>query len=528
MKQMFKIGLLCAAFVFAPMLPANAQSIFDSFKKAVGGTETRDPDRPILDQLNEAGPARETCGGDGQESLASALVEQGLGYIAEEQLFDYLQVVAAKLLANTPYPGCGVLVLATPHDAAQAVALADGGILIALGFLRNLRNEDEVAAILAHELSHVLLAHHQSDSFVASQDGFLKGLETANASGGMLLGMVDPNLSKGLDAATAVGGAVYSVSESLIAPAWTIEQEDEADLLGTDLLVAAGYNPRAMASIMNIVEAQEANAAAVESERDALYQQRLQGTLIKSAITTDVSDPLSIVGALAGVTSAAVSGSDKKTHRPASERKASVNAYIKKFYNEHRRRKFAAQPWQERLTSGESGKMFDSYAKATLARRAVFGDGDLAAAARNANAGIAGAFASDAYPRLAHSEVRLKQNERASAMASLEAAMARPSAPWQIFRSYADLQLAGGDAAGAAATVGKADKRFGEPLGIAPYAIKVFKAAGDDGAVAYYLGRCEESGSRAHIQVCQNAARGSGASGNNGGGGLPFRENSDN
>ncbi|MDA0664103.1 MAG: M48 family metalloprotease, partial [Proteobacteria bacterium] len=62
------------------------------------------------------------------------------------------QGITTKLLQNSPYPACQVTVYVTPHDAAQAVALADGGILIALGFLRNLKNEDEVAAVLAHEL----------------------------------------------------------------------------------------------------------------------------------------------------------------------------------------------------------------------------------------------------------------------------------------------------------------------------------------------------------------------------------------
>ncbi|MDA0664104.1 MAG: hypothetical protein O3B08_14885 [Proteobacteria bacterium] len=57
---------------------------------------------------------------------------------------------------------------------------------------------------------------------VESQDGFLKGLEAANVSGGMLLGMVDPKLQKSVDATLSVGDALYNVSESMIAPAWTV------------------------------------------------------------------------------------------------------------------------------------------------------------------------------------------------------------------------------------------------------------------------------------------------------------------
>ncbi len=493
------LGLTVAA-------PASAQSFLDSLKGAVVGEDKQERDATYLDQLNQEGTTRDSCGGDGGKSWLNASVEQGLGVVSSKELTSYLEGIVGKLLANAPYPNCEVTVYVTPHDAAQAVALADGGILIALGFLRNLKNEDEVAALLAHELTHILKDHHSSDSFVESQDGFLKGLETANASGGMLLGLVDPGLQKAADAAVSVGDAMYNISESMIAPAWTVNQEDEADLMGTDLLVAAGYNPRAMASVMDIIKAQEANAAAVEAERDKLYKQRLQGTLLDVATSTNVNDTASVVGAVASMTSALVSGTDKKTHRPAAERKSNVSAYIKKFHRKHRRRAFESKAWDGQLNAGISGQMFTRYRKAAAARRAVFTDGDLTAAVKDVNASVAGAFASHSYPRLAQSEVRLKKGDRQAAINSLEAAMKRRDAPWQIYRSYADLQLGLGNKGKAAETVERADEKFNRPLGIAPFAIKVHRAANNEEKVAAYLERCQSSGSRAHVQICRKAA----------------------
>jgi|GEM_PF-704066 len=486
---------------------ASAQGFFDALKGAVGGSQEQGQghsgDTTYLGQMSAD---RTVCGGDGQISLLNASVEQGLGVVNEPEITRYLQAIATKLLSHSPYPDCRVTVYVTPHDAAQAVALADGGILIALGFLRNLKNEDEVAAVLAHELSHVLKNHHASDSMVESQDGFLKGLEAANASGGMLLGLVDPNLKKGVDASLSVGNAVYSISESMIAPAWTIEQEDEADLMGTDLLVAAGYNPRAMGAVMDIIKAQEANAAAVDAERDKLYKQRVTGSLLDAATGTDPNDAASIIGTVANLTSTIVSGTDKKTHRPAEERQSSITAYIKKFHNKHRRRAYTTAPWEARLTSGESGQMFTQYKRSAEARRVVFTGGNLDTALGNARAGVAGAFAGHAYPRLAFSEVRLKQGNRDAAFTNLEIAMKRGDAPWHVYRSYADMQLAAGDTAKAVQTVEAADARFGRPLGIAPYAIKVYRAVNDTEKVAYYMERCQTGGSRAHIEICNNAA----------------------
>jgi hypothetical protein len=134
-------------------------------------------------------------------------------------------------------------------------------------------------------------------------------------------------------------------------------------------------------------------------------------------------------GAVAGLTSALVSGTDKKTHRPAAERKADVLSYIKQFHNEHRRRPFAAEPWDAQLNTGDSGQMFAQYRASAEARRAVFTGGDLNAAAEDAKKGVAGAFSNDAYPRLAYSEVRLKQGERDKALENLELTMKAGHAP---------------------------------------------------------------------------------------------------
>lgn len=514
-RFLFAAGAVCC-LTFAQQ--AAAQTSPNTVQIAYGNEEKpQDWDSTYLDRMNETGAARDSCGGNGEKSLLNASVEQGLGVVSNDALSGYLNGIVKKLLAASPIPDCSVTVYVTPHDAAQAVALSDGGILVAIGFLRNLKNEDEVAALLAHELSHVLRNHHASDAFVESQDGFLRGLEAANASGGMLLGMVDPNLQQAADAAVSVGDAMYNISESMIAPAWTVNQEDSADLLGTDLLVAAGYNPRAMAAVMDIIEAQEENAAAVEAQRDELYKKRVEGSLVSAFVQTDVNSIASIVGSLATVTSTLVSGIDTKTHRPAAERKSVVTAYIKKFHRKQRRRAFVTEAWTAQLNGGASGTMFSRYRKAATARRAVFGGGDLNTALRDANASVAGAFSSHAYPRIAQSEVRLKKGERDAAIASLESAMARPGAPWQVYRSYADLQLAGGKKREAVEAILKADEKFGKPMGIAPYAIEVFHSLKDPEMVAVYMERCEATGSRSHIKICKNAAGEAEDSGSSGG-----------
>ena len=111
----------------------------------------------------------------------------------------------------------------TPHDSTEAGAFADGGIIVTFGFRRNFKNEDEVAALLAHELSHLLLNHHASDSFTESQEDLLRGLEAANAAGQQLGRYIGSGVGQRLDDAIVIGRAAHDVSEGLIAPAWTRE-----------------------------------------------------------------------------------------------------------------------------------------------------------------------------------------------------------------------------------------------------------------------------------------------------------------
>ena len=490
-----------AAIILAAAQPSEGAGFLDKLKDAIAGEAERD--KTHLEEFKaDAGTA--PCGGDGNTSLMHARVEQGLGVIDDKVLRTYINGVMAKLIAASPYPKCGVRVYVTPHDAAQAVALNDGGILVAIGFLRNLKSEDEVAALLAHELSHILHNHHASDSFTDTQDELLKGMDTANAAGSMLVGFVDPKLKQTLDATTSVGSAVYSISENMIAPAWTSEQEDEADLLGADLLAAAGYNPSAMGRILDVIKVQEALAATVDEERDKLRKQRLGNTAVEALRTTDTSNTLSIIASVAKVAAAAVetaSGS-KRSHRPAEERKKSVNGYVRKLHKKARRRQYAEAPWQATMTKGQSGQTFKRYHAASEARRLVYANGDLAQALAQAKLAVTGNSSRHAYPRLALSEVRLKQGKRKGAFKNLELAMQRRDAPWQIYRSYSDLQLATGNVKGAVSTVARADKLFGEAMGLAPYAIKVYKQAGNRKKVNDYLDRCASAGKRAHLDIC--------------------------
>ena len=99
-------------------------------------------------------------------------------------------------------------------------------------------NESELAAVMAHELAHVRL-HHLYSMIQHEKQMRIPMLASLLAS--MALGILNPTLGSGAMMASLSGFAENSIS-------FTRAREKEADRIGIDMLIRAGFNPRAMAN----------------------------------------------------------------------------------------------------------------------------------------------------------------------------------------------------------------------------------------------------------------------------------------
>jgi hypothetical protein len=125
--------------------------------------------------------------------------------------------------------------------AINAFALPGGYVFINRGAIEAADNESQLAGVMAHELSHVALRHgtNQATKAMLAETGLgIFGAVFGDSTGGALLTT--------LGSFTA-GGVLLRYSRTA---------ESQADVMGTQVLYDAGYDPRAMAQFFEKLEAE--------------------------------------------------------------------------------------------------------------------------------------------------------------------------------------------------------------------------------------------------------------------------------
>jgi beta-barrel assembly-enhancing protease len=130
-------------------------------------------------------------------------------------------------------------------DEVCAFATPGGFIWISRGAIELCETEDELAAIICHELAHVVLNHGMDAYRRANENRIADSPWVRNA-----LGDDDSVFAQ-------FGRLVTSFADDLITSGYSREQEFEADNWGTRALAEAGYDPNAMVRMLEGVREYE-------------------------------------------------------------------------------------------------------------------------------------------------------------------------------------------------------------------------------------------------------------------------------
>lgn len=149
-----------------------------------------------------------------------------------------------RVADDRPYPLKGYRFIPVVSGAQNAVGSPGGFVVITTGLLRTLRSEDELAAILAHEVAHVQRGHTMQPVEAARRQEHL--------SEGLL---------KGTDQVVHAffGKAVEAGTDFVLDRGFGKKNELAADAFAARILDAAGWDPSALRAYLGRLEGRAAS-----------------------------------------------------------------------------------------------------------------------------------------------------------------------------------------------------------------------------------------------------------------------------
>jgi len=148
---------------------------------------------------------------------------------------DYLNEIGQDLVRVSDRKDIEYHFTVIESDQINAFAAPGGFVYFYTGLIREMHNEAELAAVMAHEISHVVARH---------------GIKRLQAALGVAAGL---QLISGGEEASAVVNAAVGIGMGLVFAGYSRDNEREADRFGAHYMVQAGHDPNAMISMFGIL-----------------------------------------------------------------------------------------------------------------------------------------------------------------------------------------------------------------------------------------------------------------------------------
>jgi Zn-dependent protease with chaperone function len=178
---------------------------------------------------------------------AAAEVRKQYPVIKDENIQAYLTKLGDRLVAAAPaelkQPVYEYSFTPVNVKEINAFALPGGPMFVNRGMFDAAESEAEVVGVMAHELSHVLLRHGTANASKA-QNPWLQLGQVAGQLGGAIVG--------GAAGSAIAQGSQFGLGTILLR--YSRDFEKQADLLGSQIMARAGYDPRALAHMFQTIE----------------------------------------------------------------------------------------------------------------------------------------------------------------------------------------------------------------------------------------------------------------------------------
>ncbi|MDR0473031.1 MAG: M48 family metalloprotease [Treponema sp.] len=165
----------------------------------------------------------------------------------------YINKVCGAIIVNSPRPDIynGYHVNILDSTEINAFATSGGHIFVTRGLIDNADSEDTLAAVIAHEISHIQLQHGLK---AIKNSRFQQAiLVTATSAAGAATGTDVKELT------SVFNESIGEILTTMVNNGYSQTQEFEADSFALSLLASAGYNPGGLVTMLKALEKSQGN-----------------------------------------------------------------------------------------------------------------------------------------------------------------------------------------------------------------------------------------------------------------------------
>ncbi len=181
-------------------------------------------------------------------AVAATILQRQQPY-DQPALTRYVNLIGQTLSQASDLPAtfAGYHFLILDSDEINAWAAPTGFVFVTRGMLRLCRSEDEVAAVLAHEIGHVQGQHGvgaiKSSRITAALVAFGADVASKRPGGAQLAQLTN-----------IFSGAVEDMITTLFEKGYSREKEEQADLAAIEILKRVGYDPQALGRVLEAMK----------------------------------------------------------------------------------------------------------------------------------------------------------------------------------------------------------------------------------------------------------------------------------
>lgn len=420
-----------------PPAKASGQGFFSRISDSVSGAFKSGP---VTSQLSKLKPGKYVLSNEalGDERDVAEQSVKDFGLISIPSLTSHANKILEKLKSASGVSDVPGQVLFSVRSGLEAGSTADGNIVVSLGWFSEISSDDELAALLGHELGHILLRHHDSNVFGKIQKQFQSfaalGINAYAALEKMGAGSaVNASLSDGQRDALLKMEILVKLTDGALHPAWNRRQEFEADKMGIDLVQRAGYSySNGVKSFLEKVRRWDVQQDAKRQSEQNDYQKVTQELMVRGDIDNALKQGLKAVATGIGQQLG-------RTHEGGDKRIDEAQLYVEAVYPDMPKQPAQTAPYTKIKNDVETSRILKAYLQTFDAKEALE-SGSFSTAIKILEPLTApkSPIANDAVPNYLMYEALKKSGRDKAGLPFLNRSFNAPRPAWKSFELAAD------------------------------------------------------------------------------------------